>query len=268
MMKDIEKSFNRAVLHSLTKRKLWITFPVLALCGVLIVFCRAVAFEVEGWMALAFVFLPILLSAGILMALGIFLMRIYYHEVKEYKVSYKEIFKGSWTLITGTSYLSVPFILIYLLLWVVLGVFMLLRQIPAVGDFIAPIMAFAPFLLIFSSIMLCLVSLVFLFFLTPALAFGTKEKFHFARSCFVGLRHNLFAGFLSFIVAMLPIIVVVGFLVLAAVVTKLSFLVAQSSLSLVVGWFFIMLPFCACLTPCVTFFFNFAAEIYHALKQK
>src|SRR5690348_1071724 len=123
---DIEKSFSRAVLFSFSKKKMALTFPILVLCGILIVFCRAVAFEASPWIAMSLAFLPILLSSGILLALGVLLIRIHMHEVKSLHLSFRRLIAGSVDLIMGTSYLSIPPVLAYLFLWMALGLFYLL----------------------------------------------------------------------------------------------------------------------------------------------
>ncbi|MBU6446639.1 MAG: hypothetical protein KGQ49_04505, partial [Verrucomicrobia bacterium] len=110
-----------------------LTFPVLVLCGIFVVFCRAVAIGASDWIAMSLGFLPILLSSGVLLALGVLLIRIHMHEVKQLHLGFRRLIAGSVDLIMGTSYLAIPPILAYLLLWVALGLFFLLREIPGIG---------------------------------------------------------------------------------------------------------------------------------------
>jgi hypothetical protein len=245
-----------------------LVFPLLVLCGILAIFCRALAMESAGWVAMSLTFLPIFLSSGILLSLGVFLIRIYYHEVKGLKGRYREILKHSWRLIIGTSYLSVPPILIYLFLWVIFGIFVFLKEIPQIGAFIGVILTFAPFLIILSSLLLVLVNLFLLFFVSPAVALRPVEKLHFDLGLIRRFRTRLFSNLMFFAVATLPTTLTIGILSLAAILTELHYLVAQQTLSLALQWFFIMLPFCACLTPAIVFFFNFAAESYNLLEIK
>jgi hypothetical protein len=267
LISDLENAFNRAFFLSFTKKKLFLVFPVLVLCGILIVFCRSIAFYSGGWIAMSMIFLPIFLSSGILLALGVLVIRIYYHEVKKLKVSYKKIVGASWELIIGTSYLSLPVILVYLLLWIVMGIFLLLKEIPYVGSSVGVLLSFAPFLIILISILLCLMNVGLLFFVTPAVGLKTLKKRHMAKHVFKAIRQNLFSHLLYFIVALLPIAIVVGILSLAAVITGHSYFDSDNIISVSLGWFFIMLPFCAILTPTVIFFFNFAAEAYNNLHK-
>lgn len=153
---DIEKAFSRSMLLSFSKRKIFLTFPVLALCGMLAVFCRAVAHDASDWIAMSLAFLPILVSSGVLLALGVLLVRIHIHEMKGLHLSFKRLVSGSLDLIMGTSYLSIPPILAYLFLWMGLGIFYLLGEIPGIGDFFSVVFAFGPFLLVFGALLLCL----------------------------------------------------------------------------------------------------------------
>ena len=265
---DLEFCFNRALSYSFTKKKLFTVFPVLILCGILFGFCRTLSYGSNTWLSMSLVFLPIFLSAGILLALGIFIIRLYFHEIKKLKLSYRHVFVNSWELIIGTTYLSIPPILIYLLLWVVLGVFILLKELPGIGEFVGVVLAFAPFIIILSSILLVFVSLAILFFIAPAIALGEKEKFYLSKTVIVRLKENIFRNLIFFLISILPLGFLVGFLSYASYLTGLSFVLSENFLSISVSWFFLMIPFCLFLTPFVIFFFNFAAETYNFSTKK
>lgn len=241
-----------------------LTFPILVLCGIMIVFCRAVAFEASDWIAMSLAFLPILLSSGVLLALGVLLIRIHIHEVKSLHLGFRRLIAGSVDLIMGTSYLSIPPILAYLFLWMVLGMFYLLREIPGIGDFFSVVLAFGPFLLVFGSLLLCLLTLGLLFFVAPAAAFQPHKRLSLAKRVLSLFQGRILSSFALFLLALVPIALVSGLLVLSAVLTNTS---PEKSLTVALEWFFVMLPFCAVLTPAVIFFFNFAAESYQLLQQ-
>jgi len=245
-----------------------LTFPVLVLCGILTVFCRALAHDASDWIAMSLAFLPILLSSGILLALGVLLIRIHIHEVKHLSLDFKRLIAGSLDLIMGTSYLSIPPLLAYLFLWMTLGFFFLLKEIPGIGNFFSVVLAFGPFLLIFGSLLLCLFNLGLLFFVAPAAAFQPFKRISLAKRVLGGFQGRLLSSIALFILALVPIGFVAGLLSLSALLTNVSFLIAEQSLSVALEWFFIMLPFCAILTPAVIFFFNFAAESYQILQPK
>jgi hypothetical protein len=264
---DLERSFSRAVLFSFSKKKLLLAFPVLVLCGIFTVFCRAIAIGAGNWISMSLAFLPILLSSGVLLALGVLLIRIYLYEVKNIELSFDQFIKGSLDLMMGTSYLSVPPILIYLLLWILLGFFFLLGEIPGIGDFFSVVFAFGPFLLILGSLLLCLLNLALLFFVTPAAALRPLSKNSLGKKVLLSFQGKMLSSIALFLIALVPIIFVSALLSLSAILTNLQ-LGSERSLAVVMEWFFIMLPFCALLTPSIVFFFNFAAESYHLLQTK
>lgn len=262
---DIEKAFSRAVLLSFSKKKMMLTFPVLVLCGILIVFCRAVAYEASDWIAMSLAFLPILLSSGILLALGVLLIRIHMHEAKNLTLHFRRLITGSLDLIMGTSYLSIPPVLAYLFLWIALGLFFLLREIPGIGDFFSVVLSFGPFLLIFGSLLLCLFNLGLLFFVAPAAAFQPFKRISLAKKVLPLFQGQLLTSIALFLLALIPILFVSGLLSLSALLTNVA---PEKPLSVAFEWFFIMIPFSAVLTPAVIFFFNFAAESYQLLQPK
>ena len=89
-----------------------------------------------------------------------------------------------------------------------------------------------------------------------------------AKKIVAQFQGHILSSLTLFILALIPITLIVGFLSLAAVLTNVSFFVQAESLSVALEWFFIMLPFAAILTPAVVFFFNFSAESYQLLKNQ
>ena len=263
---DVERAFNRAILLSFSRKKLLLTFPVLAFCGILTVFCRALAFNASDWIAFSLAFLPVFLSSGILLALGALLARIHYHESKQLSLSFRRLIGGSLDLMIGTSYLSVPPILVYLFLWILLGLFFLLKEIPGIGDFFSVVLSFGPFLLIFGSLLLCFFNLGLLFFVAPAAALQSIKRGSLVKRVFDSLKARSFSAIALFFIAIVPTLCVAGLLCIAAMLTNVSFSISERSLSVAMEWFFIMLPFAAILSPAVVFFFNFAAESFSLLQ--
>ncbi len=244
-----------------------LTFPLLVLCGILVVFCRAIAYDASPWIAMSLAFLPILLSSGVLLGLGVLLIRLHIHEVKGLHLGFRRLIAGSVDLIMGTSYLSIPPILAYLFLWIALGLFFLLGEIPGIGHFFSVVLAFGPFLLIFGSLLLCLFNLGLLFFVAPAAAFQPFKRTSLAKRVLSLFQGRLLSSIALFLLALVPILFVSGLLSLSALLTNLQ-LAPDRTLAVAMEWFFIMLPFSAILTPAVIFFFNFAAESYQLLQPQ
>lgn len=257
---EIEKAFNRALYLSFSRKRLLLTFPTLVLCGILAIFCWAVALDATPWISLSLGFLPIFLSSGVLLALGVVLSRIYYHDAKQIAVNVRRLISSSMDLIIGISYLAVPSFLLYLLFWVVLGVFFLLKEIPGLGEFFSVVFSFGPFLLIFASLVLSVMNLALLFFVAPAATLQTMRKGALAKRVLESLKMRLFSAIILFFIGMIPLLFVSGLLYIAALLTNTSFFLSEGSLAVAMEWFFIMLPFAAIVTPAVVFFFNFSAE--------
>lgn len=260
---DLEKAFRQAWMPVFSKRKLLLSFISLSLCGLLMVFCRALARDASSWMNLSLLFLPILLSSGFLLTQGVLIIRMYTHEVRGLGLSMRRLFAGSLDVAIGTSYLSFPPVFAYLGLWILLGLFFLLKEIPLIGPFFNVVFAFGPFLLIFSSLILCLVTFGLLFFIAPAVASHSIKRFDLR--VLQAVQKRPFQAALLFFMGLLPALFMAGISTVAAVLTNASFAPASSAIAL--EWFFVMLPFCALMTPPVIFFFHFASESYELLRR-
>ncbi len=265
---DIQFIFNRALAYTFSKKKLLLAFSVLAMCGVLIVFFRGLAINAGQWVLMSLTFLPIFLCAGLLLSMGILLIRIYHDEIKKKPVHYSEMIAKSWELVVGASYFSIPIILSYLLLWMLLGVFVLLKAIPGgIGDFFAVILAFGPFLINLGTLVLCVLNLSMLFFVAPIVALRGLNRITVTQTLIGRFKRDIFSNLLLGMIAVLPLILIVGLLVLAAFLTEAVCFTCESPIHNVLQWFFISIPFMAAATPAVVFFFNFAAES-HVLLMK
>lgn len=264
---DIQFIFNRALSMTFNRTKWLITFIVLALCGLFVVFCRGLASNANSWVALSLTFLPIFLCSGILLALGVILIRSYHDEIKRKEVNYGKILSQSWETMIGAAYFTVPVILLYLMLWMMLGIFILLRSIPVVGDFFAVILAFAPFLINLATLLLCVLVISMLFFVTPVIAFKGLNRSLVTQIMTRRFQADLFSNMTLFLIGILPIGLYIGILLISAFMTGSICSVCEDSLHTVLQWFFIMIPFAALISPAIIFFFNFAAES-HVLIQK
>jgi hypothetical protein len=266
-LSDIQLIFNRAVLLTLNKKKNLIVFTVLALCGLLVVFFRALAIHAGPWMLMSLTFLPIFLCSGVLLSTGIILVRIYHDEMKQKPIKFREVLSKSWEIVLGASYFSIPIILCYLLLWIVLGIFVLLKEVPGIGEFFGAILAFAPFLINFGSLILGLFSLLMLFFAAPILALNGLNRIRVTQIVVTRLKGDVFSNILLGLIALFPLLFFLGLLISSFILTDKMCFACVNPLYNIVQWFFIMIPFTALLSPSVVFFFNFSAEA-HVLIQR
>lgn len=266
---DIQLIFNRALVFTFVRKKLLGTSLVLALCGIMIVFFRGLSLVAAGkWVTMSLFFLPFFLSAGILLATGIFFIRIYHDEVKEREVSYVDTFNKSWEIILGASYFAVPIVLVYLMLWMLLGIFTLFTEIPLIGDFFAVILVLGPFLINLGSLLLCILSLTLLFFGAPIIALKGLNRVQVAQTLTKRFKKDLFSNLVLAIVAVLPLLAVMGLLIWTSALTDIVYITYEKPIYNVMQWFFIMIPFAVFLAPAVIFFFNFAAESHVLMTKK
>jgi hypothetical protein len=259
--------FNRACSYTLSKGKLIGTSLVLLLCSLLIIFFRSLSMHAGHWMRLSLVFLPIFLCAGVLLATGIVLIRIYHNEVKRRQENPWNTLYESLDVVLSATYLSIPIILSYLLLWMLLGIFFLLSSIPGIGDFFGVILAFAPFLLNLGAMLLCVVSISTLFFVAPVIALKGDHRVQLAERIAQRCQYNMFFNILLATIAAMPLILVGSLLTATILITETCVSCAESTYT-PIQWFIMMVPFAILLSPAVIFFFNFSAESYVLLQKE
>lgn len=268
MFEEVELIFNRALKLAFSRNKFLFVFPILILCGLLVVLCRTLSVEAHSWIRVSLAFLPSLLCAGILMAAGIPLVRIYGEEIKGNPVRYRDMVQGSWNMMLGSFSFVAPLILAYLLLWLMMGLFYLFKAIPGVGDVLGVLLSFGPFLLILGSLGLSFLGLFLLFFATPALAQRTQVHWDLAGELWSRLRAQVFSHVFYLALGVLPLLCVVGILTISATLTGLAYFAGERTLAIGAQWLLIMIPFAALLSPAVIFFFNFAAESFAYLSKQ
>lgn len=264
----ISYSFNRALSKTLDGRKLLLVFLVSLFCGLLVIFFKGVSLHAGSWAKKSLLFLPIFLCAGIMLSTGIILIRVYHDEVKGRRVSYKETMAKSWDIVIGSTYFSLPIILCYLLLWMMMGLFLLFEQVPLVGTLFSVILAFGPFLLNVASLCLCIINAGLLFYATPALALKGLDGVWISKNIVKKLKHDLFANITLALLALVPLLIILSILLLAAFMSEELALSSTKPLYITLRWFFVMIPFVACLTPAIIFFFNFSAEAHVFLMKQ
>jgi hypothetical protein len=266
--KEVETIFNRALSFTFSRRKLFFTVPILIFCGLISVCFRALGSKTNDWLAISMTFMPFFLCSAVLLAAGIILTRIYHHEVKGLSVSYRKTLGISKNLMVEVAYLAVPVILLYLVLWTLLGIFYLFKEIPMIGEALGVILSFGPFLLLFGSFMLSFLSVGVLFFVTPSVSLKSSMPFEVLKGALKRLRFNPFTNLALMFLGLLPLILVSSLMTIAAIMTGKSYVAVEHPAAVSLEWFFIMIPFSALLTPAVIFFFNFAVESHVLMIKK
>lgn len=267
-LSDVAMLFNRALTGTLSVNKWLLTFAVLAITGLIVIFFRGLALHGGGWMGLSLTFLPILITGSILLGLGVLLIRIYHDEMKRRDISYKEVLSKSWNLMLNASYFALPVILVYLVLWLLLGVFVLLAQIPVAGYFFSAILCFIPFVLYVGILVLCVINVLMLFFLAPIFALKGMDQMVITGLLMKRVMGDAFSNVLQLLVALFPALLIGVLLSIAAALTGSLCVAEDQMMQNVLVSFFVMLPFTALLAPAIIFFFNFAAEAHIFMQKK
>lgn len=221
----------------------------------------------SGWVLLSLSFVPFFLCGAALFAVGVVLSRFYYLEKKWYAISLKQVISDTWHVLIAIPYLTIPLLLIFLIVWSLMGFFYLLHEAPILGDFFGVIFSFGPFILTVVSLLLCLLHVGLLFFLTPIIAFKKMRLVEIPKKLIEHFVISPFLNLLFLFIALIPVLTVTGLLMLSASLTGATFAVKPNSFALIMQWFIIMIPFSALLTPTIVFFFNFSSESFFYLQK-
>jgi hypothetical protein len=266
--KEVETIFNRALSFTFSRRKLFFIVPILIFCGLISVCFRTLGVMANDWLAISMTFMPLFFCSTVLLAAGILLTRIYHHEVKGLPASYRKTLGVSKNLMVEVAYLALPVILVYLVLWTLLGIFYLFKEIPMIGEALGVILSFGPFLLLFGSFILSFLSVGVLFFVTPSVSLTSSVQVEVLQGVLKRLRYNPFTNLALLFLGLLPLIFVTGSMTVAAIMTGKNYVAAQHPTTVSLEWFFIIIPFSALLAPALIFFFNFAAESHVLMIKK
>ena len=262
---DLENAFNRALASSVLIKKLIVTFPFVLVSGVLTVFCRALAQDATAWISLSLKFLPVFLSSGVFLSLGVILSRIYLFDQKQIPWDIRLLFKQMIDLILGVFCFALPLLFLYIVMAMVLGLFFLLKEIPGVGEFLSVLLSSFPFLLIFAMLLLSFLILIFLFFVSPLSSLEQLRRLSFFKQIFVSLKNRFLSSFVLLCISLLPFLFVFFLISFSFSLLNTNFFLSTYSLSIAMQELFLMIPVCALLTPPTLFFFSFSSESHHRI---
>lgn len=259
---DLEMIFNRALIHCFSRKKFFIVCPALFVCNLFLVFCHTASLQANSWILMSLIFLPGFLCTGVLLTLGVILVRMYIFDLRNTDYSLKQLFVQSLETIVGVSYLSLPLICLYLLIWTFMGIFQIFKAIPGIGSIVPIIFSFVPFLLICSFLLLIFFSVLVLFFITPHVALKKPFRLRIFEEITNKMQKHIFLHAIFLIIAVAPFIFMASVLSLSAILTGIHYLTATSALGSSLEWIFMAIPFSCILAPFMMFFFHFAAECF------
>lgn len=265
---ELEHMLQSAAYHTMSKKKLIYSALVLLACSLFMIFGMSVSLFAGSWVSSGLYFVSFFLSLALVMALGVILIRYYHDEIKERDVTLKDLILNSWSTALGALSLFVPVVLGYLALWMAQGVFLVCASIPFLGQFVATIFSFVPFLLNLATLMLGMGVLYALFCLTPTLSLTNSfQQGQFSQVFRDALRMG-FMRMLLFIASVVPLAVSLVLLGASFSMTMGMLSEQQAILDRVLQWFFIMVPFSALLAPAVIFFFNLATQTHVYIQRQ
>ncbi|MBS0655123.1 MAG: hypothetical protein JSR46_05055 [Verrucomicrobia bacterium] len=263
---DLAVLLQRAFTLTLNKKKLLFTAVVIAVCGLFTIFFMSLAFSASHWMAQSLTFLPVFISGMILTGFGVVLVRTYHDEVKQQEIELMPLFLRSWDVCFSAASAFLLLLLSYLVLWIALGIFIVFKELPIIGEIFACVFVFIPFLLNMAIVALGLFSVYAVYVLSPAIALKSVVPQQFLQLAKEEFTSHIISRLMLFLTALLPFFVSLGLLIAAASMT-LEQCGTSSHLQVVMQWFFLILPSALLLAPSVVFFFNMAAES-HVLIHK
>lgn len=226
-LQDLAFLFNRAWAKAFDIKKGLLLFVTLFCSGLLLLVFKD------------FYFVTLFFISGLLMGVGVIVIR----EFSQMELVWKALS------------LALPFLLLSILIWVMRGVFFLLKSIPYLGTLVGALLAFIPFILYFVTLFLLIFALLILFFTVPTLAL--TRQFEFGKT---GRRiaSDPFSHLLLLVIGILPF-----WVMWKAIIWTLQHYGAT--------WFLeeamLLIPIAALLTLPVLFFFNFACEAFQILNS-
>lgn len=258
-LKDIAKLFNRALAYSFDLKKFLFLFLVLVFSGFICLFFQAIAVYVTSWLQIFLKYLPLFFVTALLLGAGVLLLKVYQHEREGEAPSFRKVMFDSWEVVIKASYWALPLFLAFLVFWITLGVFILLKAIPYLGFFLGIVLAFGPFLLDLGMIVLFLSALFLFYFATPIYAIDQRLDI---KALIKRIRTDFFTHLFLFLVAFFPVWIIWKIVRGAAFLTLEIYSFEENQIMTILQLFFMMLPIVAIMAPVINFFFNFSLEAF------
>jgi len=268
MFEKIRDGFNRAVEKTLSLKKILLTSGAILLAGIFFVFFQAISIESNTWLKFSLALIPCFIAVAILLSCGILLIRTYHDEIKGKEADLGGVVNTSANLLMSSIYFVLPLLIAFLILWLVIGLFVLLASIPAIGPFFGALLAFVPYILTLGSILIFLFAMVSLFYVTPVLALRGIDRPYLQRTLLKRIAADPFTHLLLLVIGYLPVYIFYYVLITALNFTTIVMSLHGSTPFLYLSWIMQAIPISLLLSPAYIFFFNFAAEAHVLLKKQ
>lgn len=253
-LQELTSIFNRALARTLNIKKFLALFLLLIFAGLIFLFFQGASLYITSWLKIPFKCIPWFIVIGFLMVGGVLLCKMDFEDLK-----FEAPLASTWEIIVRASCFTFPLLLAFIIFWVLLGVFILLKTIPVLGVFLGIVLAFAPFLLNLAILLLFVAALGVLFYLSPSLALKQKVDYKPVLRHFKG---DVFTHLLLLIIGFIPTWIVWLFAREAIFLTFETYSYGDTPVFMFLQAFFMMLPCLAVLTPALVLFFSLAIETH------
>ncbi|MBS0623129.1 MAG: hypothetical protein JSS62_00740 [Verrucomicrobia bacterium] len=257
-LKDVAHIFHSALRGTLTKTSLLMVLGTLFVCGTIVVFFHSFMLFAEGWWGRVFGYFPFFFVLGLLLASEYLLVRLYVEE----KAGLWGVLRRSWENMFKISLCALPFVIVFLTLWICSGFLLLLFKVPYLGNVLSIVLFFVPFVLHQTVLLLAVLGLYVAFVVCPM--FALEQGCTLSR-CFHRLKTFLFFDLLLILVACFPAWMTIKGLAVAYMLTVEN--ASTGWLGQLTASFCMMLPCVVVLTPMCLFFVNVAVEAQLVFAQ-
>jgi len=264
---ELPKLYRHAYLNTLSRQRCLWTTAIIALSQVPILFSFALGAAAPLWTDIGIKFSALYLSFGILLSFGIFLMRLYRSKQEFTMISYRDFGMGFWKAWLHACHLIIPILLLGMMLWVILGIFALIQEIPYAGPYLATFLSPGAFLATLSLLLLLVACGLLLYFATPFIALKGTYDLNVIKQSLLQHAKTPLTSLAFFAIACLPV-TILGIFAYAAHVLTSKLLCPPSTTCETLQWLFLILPTSLFLSPGILFFFNFAYEANKDMETK
>lgn len=205
----IEKAVNRSLTHLLSGPKILLTGSVLLACGLLFAFFGTFSLFASSMMQKSLFLIPAFISLGLLLSLGSLICKLYMDEISKPQREVVKTLDSIWIHLLSAPYFFIPFLALFALLWIGVGIFELLTWIPYLGPLLSSLFAFVPFVIHFSLYSLIALG-VFGLFLFPPIMASTVNRSIFSQAI-NHFQQNPYRNIVHFLIAIGPALLL-GFL--------------------------------------------------------
>lgn len=257
-MNRIKESFDRAFFHLFAFKKFLTLFLALLTSSLFFVAFQQIAYGQPFWIQQILFFIPLFLGVVVLFGSQIVLTHAYLKQCEGTEdICLK---KSAWQLLPAMvklSYFIIPLIFFYLILLLLSGTFLLFTQLPFIGVVFKTVLAFIPFLLNLSLLLIFMALLFFSFYVVPLIAIDAKQ---IRKRLYKRMTVSPFVQFVYLALPLTVVIVVWKVLMLAVEMSANTYLFQESSMEVLLQSFSIMIPFTALFTFPILFLWHFATE--------